>query len=80
MSKTWKTSDKLENVLMLPQGSLYADFGIRVKVAVYANEVLEAAQYLVSKEWDGVAATQAKVMVAAKELGGLESYAELSDS
>ena len=66
----WKSTDNSpEQALDLPKGSFAADFGFLVQQSVEPDHVLEAALALVETGKSVVAASQAKIIVAAQENG-----------
>jgi hypothetical protein len=77
--KVWTQNNTVEEALSLPKGRYCADFGFRVEQSVEPDHVLLAAQALIDGNIQVTVASQAAIIVKAKQAGvAFENWAELS--
>ena len=78
MVKTWTIQQTVDEALSLEKGCLIANLGFSFETSVEPDAVIEAVSILKSQSWNGTAGTQARILVEAQKLGGLQSHAPLS--
>lgn len=77
--KVWTQNNTVEEALSLPEGRYCADFGFKVEQSVEPDHVLLAAQAIIDNKIQCTVASQAAIIVKAKQAGvAFDSWAELS--
>lgn len=77
--KVWTQSNSSEEALSLPKGAYCANFGFWVQQSVEPDHVIVAAQAIIDNNIQCVAASQAAIIVKAKQAGvAFQAWAELS--
>lgn len=77
--KVWTQNNTVEEALSLPEGRYCADFGFRIAQSVERDHVLLAAQALIDNKIQTTVASQAGIIVKARQAGvAFEDWAELS--
>lgn len=77
--KVWTQNNSVEEALSLPEGTYCANFGFLVQQSVEPDYVLMAAQAIIDNNIQCTVASQAAIIVKAKQAGvAFDTWAELS--
>lgn len=77
--KVWTQDNSAGEALSLPKGTYCANFGFLVQQSVEPDYVLQAAQAIIDNNIQIKAASQAAIIVKAKQAGvAFDTWAELS--
>ena len=77
--KVWTQNNSVEEAFSLPEGTYYANFGFLVQQSVEPDHVLMAAQAIIDNNIQCTAASQAAIIVKAKQSGvAFDTWAELN--
>lgn len=78
MTKIWTQNNTIEEALSLPEGSYAADFGFLVQQSVSPDSTLTAAQTIIDNQIQCTVASQAAIIVKAKESGvAFQNWADI---